>query len=148
MLYNLVTHVFRFSWQLFICFPWQPVHSNSAISLATMKRAKICLLKRTKIHIYVNKKQKNKSNGERTIICIGFCLLSASTMFFTRHGRPLSNHTANDYYISPYYWLRPFSLCALAKFPNSSHPIIAIAHFSAALPPFTNTGLLFLPGLQ
>ena len=37
---NSLTHVFKFSWQLFICVAWQQVHSNSAISLATMKWGK------------------------------------------------------------------------------------------------------------
>ena len=40
--FNPVKQVFRFSWQLFICVPWQSFLSNSAIPLATMKWAKNC----------------------------------------------------------------------------------------------------------
>ena len=45
--FNPVKKVFGFSWQLFICAPRQPVHSSSAITLATMKWAENCSSKST-----------------------------------------------------------------------------------------------------
>ena len=52
---------FRFSWQLFICVPWQPVHSNSAISLATMKWANNCHFKTLKfIFLWIRHKKSNQ----------------------------------------------------------------------------------------
>ena len=99
--------MFRFSWQLFICVHYQPVHSNSAISLATMKWAKNCLFLSAKIHIYVNKTQKKinqwacynriwswspmpcEKHGPRASVTtktsafgLGFCLLSPSGHVF------------------------------------------------------------------
>ena len=47
--FNSVKQVYRFSWQLFFCVPLQPVHSNSVISLATMKWAKIAHFKALKL---------------------------------------------------------------------------------------------------
>ena len=84
-----IYQVFRFSWQLFICIPWQPVHSNSVICLATIKWATNCPFYNTKIHIYVNKTWKKISlwtwpsgliNDKN--FGLGFCLLSPSGHVF------------------------------------------------------------------
>ena len=59
--------MFRISWQLFICVPWQPVHGKSAISVATSRLVTNCPFEGTKVHISVNKTGK-KSTCERAII--------------------------------------------------------------------------------
>ena len=60
-IYNPVKQVLRFSWQLFIYVPWQPVHSNSAISLATMKWVKITHFKALKfIFMWINMEKINQ----------------------------------------------------------------------------------------
>ena len=58
---------YGFSWQLFFCVPWQPVHSNSAISLATMKWGKSAHFKALKF-IFMWIKHGKKSIRERAVI--------------------------------------------------------------------------------
>ena len=114
-----------FSWQLFICVPWQPVHSNSAISIATTMWATNCPFKSTKIKVSVNKMKKKinqwacynriwswspmpcEKHGPRASV---FVYWVPRAMFFTRHGRPWSNPTLNCTWCLPSTlstWARP-----------------------------------------
>ena len=57
--FNLVKQVFRFPWPLFICVPWQPVHSNSANTLAPWSEPKIAYFKALKFTFMWIKHRKN-----------------------------------------------------------------------------------------
>ena len=106
--FNQAKQVFRFSWQSFVCVPWQPFYSNSAITLATTMWATNFPFWSTKIQVSVSKMKKkinqwacyNRIWSWSPMPCektwpsgLSNDYWVPQAMFSTRHGRPWSNPT-------------------------------------------------------